>query len=186
MAKKRKGKISLVLEGYEVYKTGKGTRRYRNINNPEETISYSAFYKRAKRVPYQRKVAKPARRPALRVPGYEAYTNERGTRRYRKVDNPEETISQRQFRKMAHAQIDPEKRRERGILYRTYVNRQRWLERGTTIPKYVSTDEAMDMPEFVYYEMLISSSDKHLRDEAYDFYDDLYDLYINKDWGDTE
>lgn len=182
---KKKGKVSLVLEGYAAYKTEKGKKRYRNINNPAETISYSQFRKRAERVIIPLKVQKPTRRVSLKVVGYEPYTNERGTRRYRRVGKPAETISQRQFRKLAHAEIDPQKQRERGILYRVYVNRQRWIERGEREPQYVSTDEAMDMPEFLYYEALINSRDPELRDEAYDFYDELYDLYINKDWGET-
>lgn len=184
MANKGK-KVSLVLPGYEVYTTEKGTRRYRNINNPEETISYSEFRRRAKVVPFVRKISKPVRRVSLNVPGYEPYRNEKGTRRYRKIENPEETISKRQFQKLAHAQIEPQRKHDRGVLYRMYVNRQMWLNRGEEIPNYISTEEAMDTPEFIYYEMLISSSNRELADEAYDFYDELYDLYINKDWGET-
>ena len=183
---KKKGRVSLALEGYAAYKTENGVKRYRNIHNPDDTISYSQFRKRAKRIIVPLKVQKQTRRIQLKVSGYEVYVNERGTRRYRRIENPEITISQRQFRKLAHSEIDPAKRQERGILYRTYINRQRWLERGESIPKYVSTAEAMDMPEFLYYEELINSHDRELRDEGYDFYDDLYDLYVNKDWGDTE
>lgn len=184
MAKSRK--ISLVLEGYESYQNEKGTRRYRNIKNPEETISQRKFRSLAKRVPYVSKISRPSPKVKLQVPGYEPYKNERGTRRYRKIGNPEETISKRQFQKLAHAERDPRLAQERGALYRAYVNRQRWLDRGESSPIYISTAEAMDMPEFKYYETLILSSDTELRDEAYDFYDDLYDLYVNKDWGDTE
>lgn len=184
MAKKKR-KVSLVLEGYQLYTNEKGTRRYRNVNNPEETISYREFLSRAKRVPYVPKVPKPTRKASLRVAGFEPYVNERGTRRYRSVENPEETISKRQFQKRAHSEVDPIRQHDRGVLYRGYVNRQKWLDRGTETPNYISTAEAMDMPEFRYYEELISSHNRELRDEAYDFYDELYDLYINKDWGDT-
>lgn len=184
MADKGK-KVSLVLPGYEVYTTEKGTRRYRNINNPEETISYAEFRNRAKVVPVARKISRPSRRASLQVPGYEPYRNEKGTRRYRKIESPEETISKRQFQKLAHEQIDPKRQYDRAVLYRMYVNRQEWLNRGTEVPNYISTQEAMDTPEFIYYELLIHSSDRRLRDEANDFYDELYDLYINKDWGET-
>ena len=186
MAKVRSGKVSLVLEGYVAYKTENGVKRYRSIFNPNETISYDQFRRRAKRVTVAYKVQKPTRRVQLKVAGFEQYVNERGTRRYRRIDNPEITISQRQFRKQAHAEVDPTKRLERGVLYRAYVNRQKWLDRADVTPVYISTAEAMDMPEFLYYEELVNSHDRELRDEAYEFYDDLYDLYVNKDWGDTE
>lgn len=177
--------MSLVLEGYAAYKDEKGKKRYRNIDNPKETISYYRFSKRAKRVVIPPKVQKQSRRVSLKLAGYESYKNEKGTRRYRETANPEVTISQRQFRKLAHTEIDPRRERERGILYRTYVNRQKWLDREKVIPQYVSTEEAMHMPEFLHYEELIGSHSRELRDEAYDFYDELYDLYVNKDWGDS-
>lgn len=132
-----------------------------------------------------------ARKVKLTLAGFSLKPGtERTSRRY--INKYGVEISRRQFVKLAQRQKitpKPPKIREtakqhRAKLYANYVNRQTWKAGGLS-RDYISRDEAMQMPEFVYYDSLVGSGYADDRYQAEEFWDDLEDIYAAHDWGET-
>lgn len=115
----------------------------------------------------------------------------------RRAVNPRtgEVISRREFVKRAkriepeQQKVTPKKPREtvkqrRARWYANHVNRQVWLEEGNT-DEYISFDQAINSPEFQYYDSLIHSRYEEDRALGYDYFDELEQEFMSQDWGET-
>ncbi len=136
-----------------------------------------------------RKCERVARKVKLVLVGYEPIKGN-AARRYRNIQTGE-TISRRAFatraRRVEVIQLPHVRetiKEQRLKWYTNYVNRQIWLEHGLPY-EYVSQAEMSRSPEFNYYNDLVSSSYEGDREMAYEFWDEMEDIYANEDWGES-
>ena len=138
-----------------------------------------------------------AKEVKLVLRGYKKYiASERGNVRYRKFDkqgNVISDISTREFQRRAkRVEVKPRVPKKRLTVhdqrvrwYASHINSQVWENRYLEEEEYVSYEQAAHMPEFMYYEDLMRSHYKEDRDVAREFFDELEEEFITKDWGET-
>ena len=128
--------------------------------------------------------------------GYKRYYTPTGTQRFRKYDkqgNIVDDISVRQFQsraKRVEVIPKPPKKREtvreqRARWYANHVNKQVWENRYVEEEDYISFADVMRNPEFQYYEGLMHSHNAYDRDVAKEWFSELEEEFIAKDWGET-